>query len=73
MIGAMEPLIVALRRLSARPVTCRAEAFASLEELQALRPRLVATRDAIGDELRALQGGVAAARAYGGTKKRTLP
>ena len=73
MSRAIEPLIVALRRLRARPATGRAEVLASLDELQALRPRLVAARDAIGRELRALQGGLAAAQAYRSTNKRTLP
>lgn len=73
MSGATEPLILALRRVAARPLTSRAEVLASLDELQALRPRLLAARDTIGRELRALQGGVAAARAYGSTTRRTLP
>jgi hypothetical protein len=73
MSGTTEPLIAALRRIKARPATSRAEVLVSLDELQALRPKLVAARDAIGRELRALQGGLAATQAYRSTKKRTLP
>lgn len=65
-----DSLLNELKRLQRATVSGRADAIALIDEVQELRTRLVAARDAIGAEIDTVQRGIAAFNAYGQTARR---
>lgn len=64
-----DPLLAEIARLAAKTPRNRAETLALLDGVIHLRRRLVLARTAVGRELKALDGGLAAAMAYSRTNR----